>query len=172
MTSRDVSLLEAGDRPFRVRAEDAEDLAVAATYLQDALLPVSEMTYEAKTKRFVMVLQRFRWETAPEEGTVPVEGDTLYAERVHCGIRFDGVTAVRTHGLDRSKRDRILNLLTVHPSDGQIDLAFADNVTIRLAVDRILCHIEDLGEPWPTVFTPSHSEEEAESASADAPTDA
>ncbi|UUX51362.1 DUF2948 family protein [Nisaea acidiphila] len=167
MVSRDVSLLAASDRPFRVRAEDADDLSVVAAYLQDALLPVSEMTYEPNDGRFVMVVQRFRWETAPEDGTVPADGDTLYAERVHCGIRFDGVSRVQTHGFERSKRDRILNLLTVHPSDGQIDLAFADNVTIRLAVDRILCHIEDLGEPWPTVFTPSHPQEDAKPAPAD-----
>lgn len=172
MVSRDVSLLAAADRPFRVRAEDAEDLAVVAAFLQDALLPVSGMTYEAADGRFVMLVQRFRWETAPEAGTVPADGDTLYAERVHCGVRFEGVTKVQTHGFDRGKRERILNLLTVHPSDGQIDIAFADNVTIRLAVDRILCHIEDLGEPWPTVFTPSHPEEDTEAAAADKASDA
>ena len=167
MAPRDISLLEVGDKPFRVRAEDAEDLAVAASLLQDALLPVREMTFEQQDGRFAMVVQRYKWETAPSTDTVPAEGDTLYSERVHCGIRFEGVGAVRTHGLDRGKRDRILNLLTIHASPGQIDLAFADNVTIRLAVDRILCHIEDLGEPWPTVFTPSHPDSDDETAPAD-----
>jgi len=167
MASRDVSLLAAADRPFRVRAEDREDLTIVAAFLQDALLPVSGMTYEPDTGRFVMLVQRFRWETAPEPGTEPADGDTLYSERVHCGIRFEGVTRVLTHGFDRSKPERILNLLTVHPSDGHIDIAFSDNVTIRLAVDRILCHIEDLGEPWPTVFMPSHPEEEKEAAATD-----
>ena len=167
MAPRDISLLALGDRPFRVRAEDAEDLAIAASLLQDALLPVREMTFETQDRRFAMVVQRYKWETAPAQGTVPAEGDTLFSERVHCGIRFEGVSVVRTHGLDRDKRDRILNLLTIHASDGHIDLAFSDNVTIRLAVDRILCHIEDLGEPWPTVFVPSHPVSDDEAAPAD-----
>lgn len=172
MAPRDISLLEVGDKPLRVRVEDAEDLAIAASLLQDALLPVREMTFERQDDRFAMVVQRYKWETAPSADTVPADGDTLYSERVHCGIRFEGVSTVRTHGLDRSKRDLILNLLTIHASPGQIDLAFADNVTIRLAVDRIMCHIEDFGEPWPTVFTPSHPDSDDETASADEASDA
>ena len=42
------------DRPLRVRAEDHEDLTVIAAYLQDAVVPVSEMSFEAEDHRFVM----------------------------------------------------------------------------------------------------------------------
>ena len=167
MTSRSISSLEVNDTPLKLRAEDAEDLAVAASLLQDALLPVRDMTFEQNDSRFVMVVQRFRWETAPSPETVPADGDTLFCERIHCGIRFEGVEAVRSYGLDRRKRGHILNLLTIHASPGQIELAFADDVTIRLAVDRILCHIEDIGEPWPTVFTPSHPDSGDEMGAAD-----
>ena len=164
MESQDISLLESGDRPFKVRAEDAEDLAVVASYLQDALLPVTEMSYQPGDNRFVMLVQRFKWESVSKGDATASEEAPPYYERVHCAIRFEGVTAVRSQGLDRDKRHLILNLLTLHPTDGQIDVAFADNVTIRLAVDRILCHIEDLGDPWPTVFRPSHAESEEEKA--------
>ena len=166
MAPRFINVLEGGNTPLKLRAEDAEDLAVAASLLQDALLPVREMTFEQNDSRFVLVVQRFKWETAPSSDMVLADGDTLYCERIHCGIRFEGVKAVRSHGLDRGKGSRILSLLTIHASPGQIDLAFANNVSIRLAVDHILCHIEDIGEPWPTVFTPSHPDSGDEEKSA------
>ena len=71
MAPRDISLLDVGDRPLRVRVEDAEDLAIAASLLQDALLPVREMTFERQDDRFAMVVHRYKWESAPSTDTVP-----------------------------------------------------------------------------------------------------
>jgi hypothetical protein len=36
-------------------------------------------------------------------------------------------------------------------------LIFAGGAAIRLEVDGILCHLEDLGEPWPTRWQPAHA---------------
>ncbi|MDF1794579.1 MAG: DUF2948 family protein [Thalassobaculaceae bacterium] len=147
------------DRPLRVRAEDSEDLMVVAAFLQDAVIPVSEMSYEADDARFVLVAGRFRWEIAPDGK--PVEGQETPFERVHTGIRFESVRGVRTKGIDRGDRSQILNLLSVAFSDGTVDLVFAGESTIRLDVDNLSCHVEDLGTPWPTVFRPSHDEDGA-----------
>ena len=145
------------ERPFRVRAEDAEDLAVVSAYLQDAVLPVAEIAYEPAEERFALVAARFRWEKA-QRSKVEAEGGEP-DERVHCGVRFEGVTAVRTRGVDPKKdRGRMLNLLQIASSDGHVDLICADDVTIRLDVRRLACHVEDLGEPWPTVFRPTHED--------------
>lgn len=144
------------DRPLKVRAVDAEDLTVVASFLQDAIVPVSEMSFEADEHRFVMVAGRFRWEIAPD-GT-PRDGQETPFERVHTGIRFEGVRAVRTKGIDRRDPGQMLNLLSLALSDGAVDLVFAGEATIRLDVDSLSCHVEDLGDPWPTVFRPSHDE--------------
>lgn len=149
------------DRPLRVRAEDSEDLAVVSAYLQDAVVPVSEMAYEAEDRRFVMVAGRFRWEIAPDGRPThrqTDDRDTPY-ERVHTGIRFEGVRSVRSKGLDRSDRSLILNLLSVVYADNAVDLVFAGDSTIRLDVESLSCHVEDLGTPWPTVFRPSHDDD-------------
>lgn len=145
------------DRPLRVRAEDHEDLTVIAAYLQDAVVPVSEMSFEAEDHRFVMVAGRFRWEIAPDGK--PRQGQDTPFERVHTGIRFEGVKSVRTRGIDRRDRSLILNLLSIAYGDGAVDLVFAGESTIRLDVDSLSCHVEDLGTPWPTVFFPSHDDD-------------
>lgn len=134
---------------LKLRAVDAEDLAVVSACLQDAIVAVADMVWEAEERRFVLVASRFCW-----EGCRDADGADL--ERVHAGLRFDGVTAVRHRGIDRSKRDEMLALLAMHPVDGGIHLEFAGGGTIRLEAEGILCHLQDLDEPWPTQWRPSH----------------
>lgn len=156
--------------PLRLRARDADDLQTIAACLQDALVPLSEIAYLKAERRFVMVANRFRWERAPAEAAPArapdadahfVEGDDdeggeARFERVNCGICFDRVRAVRFTGLNLRRRSQILNLLTVQSQPGAITLVFAGGATIRLEVSGILCHLEDLGEPWPTQWQPAH----------------
>lgn len=143
------------DRPFRVRAEDAEDLAVVSAYLQDAVVPVAEIAWRPAERRFVMVAARFRWEKALRAKVAAEGGEPM--ERVHCGVRFEEVDAVKVRGVDpKAERGRMLNLLQIARVDGGVELVCADDVTIRLDVTRLACHVEDLGEPWPTVFRPTH----------------
>lgn len=149
-----ISSLIRRDRPFRVRAADGDDMMVVSAYLQDAVVPVSEMAYLKDERRFVLVAGRFRWETVPDRP--PADAEAAPYERVHCGLRFDQVTAVRTRGLDLQERGRILELLSIGYADGIVDLRFAGDVTIRLDVEGLSCHVDDLGEPWPTVFRPGH----------------
>ena len=138
----------------RLKATDADDLKVIASVLQDAVIPMREMAYQLAESRFVLVANRFRWEDADE----PHVDGRIY-ERVHCGVRFDGVRAVRTRGLDQRKRDEILSLLTLRADAEAIELVLAGGGVIRLEVDRILCHLDDLAEPWPTQWRPSHPED-------------
>ena len=50
---------------MRLMAKDAEDLGVIAACLQDALVPISEVQYLSGEQRFIMLLNRFRWERQP-----------------------------------------------------------------------------------------------------------
>lgn len=137
--------------PLKLRATDADDLAVIGACLQDAVLPMGEMAFQQAERRFALVASRFRWEDAEGER---VEG-RIY-ERVYCGLRFDGVKSVKFKGLDRGRRSEILELLTVEAGEGHIDLVFAGGGQVRLDVDRIVCHLEDIDEPWPTQWRPAH----------------
>ena len=91
---------------LKLRAADAEDLAVISAILQDSLVTVGEMTYLPDESRFVLVANRFRWE--PQSGPVPAKG-----ERVLTGLCIDGVKAVSRRGFSPRDGDRILSLAGV-----------------------------------------------------------
>ena len=146
---------------LRLRAEDAEDLAVISACLQDALVSVRDLAYDREARTFVLVANRFRWES---RGGGP-EGDAPF-ERILCGVSFDDIDAVVYRGFHRSEEDRILSLLAIHASPGSagmtIDLEFAGQATIRLAAAAIRCRARDFGEAWPTQWQPGHPLEDTE----------
>jgi hypothetical protein len=144
---------------LKLRAEDADDLAVLSAVLQDALLPVSEMVFLPEERRFVLVVNRFCWECAVRGEKRLGEADGF--ERILTGITFDAVSGVKVKGFSPQDRDRILEILAIVPESGSIFIDFSGYDCVRLEVDRILCHLEDLGEPWPTPWCPKHPVAEA-----------
>ncbi len=167
---------------LKLRAHDPADLAVISAHLQDALVPLRDMTWLPAERRFVLLANRFRWESEPEasppdepdeqipardakfaETSLRAGGGRLYS-RVVCGLCFDRVTAVKRRDLDPENRSRLLSLLALKPERGAIRLVFAGKGEIRLETARIAVHLEDLGEAWPTQWRPSHSLDDRGSA--------
>jgi hypothetical protein len=143
---------------LKLRAEDSDDLAVLSACLQDALVLVGDFAFAPEDKSFMLLANRFRW----ENGLRPAPGERGN-ERILCGIAFSEVAGVSYRGFRRSDSERILSLLAIRPRPGRdggyIDLEFATGATLRLEVGRILCHLKDLGEPWPTPWQPDHDAE-------------
>jgi hypothetical protein len=137
---------------LKLRAEDAEDLAVISAILQDALVPVADMTYLPDEQRFALVVNRFRWEGEPD-------APRAAHERILTGVCFSHVAGAKLHGFSRRDADRILEVLTLHAADGCVLIEFSGGARLRLEVGRLLCHVEDIGEPWPTRWRPSHPED-------------
>jgi len=140
---------------LKLRAEDAEDLAVISACLQDALVAVRDLAYVPAERSFFLVANRFRW----ENGLRPLPGESPL-ERTLCGVAFRGVAAVSYSGFRRSDDSRILSLLAIRSEDGAVNLEFSGGAAIRLDVSRILCHAGDLGAPWPTPWRPRHDFDE------------
>ena len=149
---------ELKNAPLKLRAADKDDLAVLSAFLQDAVVPVMDASFLPAENRFVFVANRFRWEDAERDRGVV---GTPVFERVHCGVCFDHVTAVRQLGLDQRRRGQIVSLLALNVGEGSIDLVLSAGATIQLEVDGILCHLQDLDEPWPTHWRPTHPLDEA-----------
>ena len=74
---------------LKLRAEDADDLAVLSACLQDALVPVRDLAYVPDQKIFVFVANRFRWES----GLRPAPGDGD-RQRILCAVTFSAVAGV------------------------------------------------------------------------------
>jgi hypothetical protein len=146
--------------PLRLRAEDSEDLAIISACVQDALVTVRDLAYDRDARTFVLVANRFRWETAEA-----ADGRTGRFERTLCAIAFGEVENVVYRGFERSEEERILCLLAIRPvhlaDSPTIDLAFSGKATIRLSIATINCRARDLGEPWPTAFHPDHRDDSA-----------
>ncbi len=157
-------------RRLKLRAHDPEDLAIISAQLQDAIVPIGDMAFFAPQKRFVMVANRFMWEIGAVENEPARDGDDapdnqpVYL-RSNCGIRFEGVTAVRSRDVDLQDRGQMLELLAIRWVDGAAELDFSGAGTVRLEMKRPVCLMEDIGEPWPTTRRPSHMfEDEAETS--------
>ena len=161
---------------LRLRARDADDLAVIAACVQDALVPVVDMAFLPTEKRFVLALNRFRWDlvdagNAAAEPGIPFsahgrdapfweQGDKGPAfERVLSGLRFESVVAVRTKGIDLKNRERILELLTIHAEPKAVLLVFSGRAVIRLEIEELCCFLEDFGSSWPTRWRPRHPDD-------------
>lgn len=157
---------------LRVMAKDADDLAVIGACLQDALVPLSEIQYLAEEQRFIMLLNRFRWERDPEvqQGKAAAKapgksGDASFRDaddyhdteqRIHCGLCVDRVTAVRSRGIDLKKRGSFLSLLTLQQEGDNLNLVFAGGGVIQLVIAELSVFLSDMGEGWPTQWRPDH----------------
>lgn len=137
------------DGKLKLSALDADDLEVISAAIQDSLVAVRDCAHFADEKRFVLLLNRFRWEADP---TV----ETAYW-RTHSALVFNAVRAVHHHKIPLQDPDRVLELLAVaQERPDSVVLRFAADRAIRLEIDRLACHLGDVGEPWPTPWKPAH----------------
>ncbi|MCW5752717.1 MAG: DUF2948 family protein [Alphaproteobacteria bacterium] len=140
-----------GARGLRLRAEDADDLAVISACLQDAVTSRAQMRWQQKERRFAMLVNRYRWE---RQG----------GERIRAGLHFDGVEKVVTRDLDGVGPDQVLSLLAIASSGreegrARITLVFAGGPLVRLEAECIDASLNDIGEGWMTPRHPDHGED-------------
>jgi len=156
---------------LKLRAADAEDISVISACMQDALVACNDLSFLPGEQRFVLVGQRFKWENCPEflrpDLAGPDAGSCENYERVNTLLVFDHVTGARLFDLEQPQDANILELLAIAVEPGEegdgpsIILFFAGGGAIRLEVQRILCHLEDLGDSWPTKNRPIHPVDES-----------
>ncbi|MGE3302685.1 MAG: DUF2948 family protein [Hyphomonadaceae bacterium] len=139
--------------PLRLRAEEAEDIAVLSAALQDSVLQMGDLVYDAKARRFTATINRFRWESA---------GANAPFERVRAALAFEGVTGVRSARVRREDKDAVASLLSLafapdaEPPGGKVTIVLAGGGEIELSVECVDAVLIDLGAPWPTPRKPSH----------------
>jgi hypothetical protein len=137
---------------LKLRAEDAQDLAVISSALQDAVCKIGDIAFDAAAKRLTLGLNRFRWEAGAKTN-----------ERVRCGLQFGGVMAVQQRKLRTDAKKAVLELLAVtfEPGEapgGAILLTFAGGGDLRAQVECIDVVLADVSQPWATQQRPNHTE--------------
>jgi hypothetical protein len=142
---------DASDRPLRLTADTADDLAIVSALVQDAVARAGEIAWMPRRRRLAMLLNRFRWEdlTAAEREGRPYE-------RVRACLLFDGVLRVRGRGIDPRDRAAALSLLRIDfapepregTAGGRVTLSLAGGGEIALEVECIEARLVDLSRPW------------------------
>ena len=135
---------------LKLIAQDDEQLTIISSLVQDSNIKSNEMGYDKKTKRFALLMNRYRHEKENPS-------------RIRTAIHFDYVESVKSVGIDKETNDDILVLLAIRfevkskPS-GSIFLEFSNNKSITFDVESIEAFLTDMGEPWKIPNKPVHDE--------------
>jgi hypothetical protein len=152
---QDARFEDGRERPVNIGALDLDDLQVLSSLVQDAVFPVTEMAWDARARRFALLLNRFRWEDAGR--------DRHGAERVQSVLSVENVLRVASQGVDRSDKDMVLSILSVtfepgEEGSGYVMLTLAGDGAIRLEVEALEVALKDVTRPYraPSGKAPSH----------------
>lgn len=160
MTMTDARFEDAGDPALALRAEVAADLPVLSALVQDAVLPVTEMRWDRKTRRLALLLNRFRWEDRSA-----AETQRRGYERVQSLLVIGGALAVSSQGIDRDDRETLLSVLSLAwepgvDGAGRVVILLAGDGAIAAEVECLDLILKDVTRPYlaPSGKVPSHPE--------------
>lgn len=141
-------------RALRLIAEDAADLEVISSAVQDAVLKAENLKYDRKRRRFTLELNRFQWEEATSKRGPQSRVRTLLA--------FDGVLDVKTRAVNKIDSDMVFSVLSVsfspadEPPGGTLSILFAGDGELALEVETIDATLLDSAYEWTTRHRPDH----------------
>ncbi|MDA7429670.1 DUF2948 family protein [Primorskyibacter aestuariivivens] len=158
--TQDAKFEDGREAPLNLGAMDDEDLKILSALAQDAVFPITEMTWQPKARRFAILLNRFRWEDLPaaeRRGRTP--------ERVQSVLVVEHVLGVASQGVDRNDNDVILSLLAIsfepgQDASGHVVLTLAGDGALRLSVEALELTLRDVTRPYaaPSRKAPHHPE--------------
>jgi hypothetical protein len=155
--TEDARFEDAHEAPLHLKAQSPEDLPVISALVQDAVLPITEMRWDPRRRRFALLINRFRW----EEGARAHRPSA--AERVQSMLVFDDVLRVASQGIDRTDTDTVLSLLSIgwEPAAegaGRFVLTLAGDGALALDAECIEVTLRDVTRPYlaPSRRAPSH----------------
>jgi len=133
---------------LKLRATENADIEVIASAVQDAIFQIGQTRFDANGRSFTLRLSRYRHESKTPE-------------RIECGLRFDGVMAAKSQGVETVIKEAfavILGLKFVAEDGpaGYFNLNLAGGGTIRLDVEAIDLTLADRGKARPTKHIPAH----------------
>lgn len=134
---------------------DVDDLQIVSSLTQDAVFSVADISWQPKSRRFVLLVNRYRWENEAQGNATP--------ERVRAMLVVDNVLTVASMGVTRSDKDLVLSLLELgfepgEDGQGALTLTLAGDGAIRLDVEALDVSLRDVTRPYvaPSGKTPSH----------------
>ncbi|MEO5620116.1 MAG: DUF2948 family protein [Cypionkella sp.] len=156
----DARFEDGAEQPLRLMAQDGEGLGILSALVQDAVFPITEMTYAKGRRRFALLINRFRW-----EDRAAAEATARRYERVQSLLVFESVLSVKSSGIDRGDKDTVLSLLGLDWAEssegaGVLTLVLAGDGAIALEVEAIDASLRDTTRPYlaPSGKVPDHKD--------------
>jgi hypothetical protein len=144
------------EKPLRLAAETPEDVPVLSAVLQDAVGQIGEATWQRRRRRFVAVLNRFRWEDreAAERAGRPFE-------RVRAVLSVEHVLSVKARGVRLGDPAAAFCLLAVGYEPGAdgaatLRLTLAGGGDVAVAVEALEATLTDVTRPHVARGLPRH----------------
>ena len=141
-------------RALRLIAEDAADLEVISSAVQDAVLKAENLKFDRKRRRFTLEVNRFQWEDSTSKRGP--QG------RVRSLLAFDGVLGVKTRAVSKADLDMVFSILSIsftaadEPPGGTISVLFAGDGELALEVEAMDVTLLDSSYEWTTLKRPDH----------------
>jgi len=147
----DARFEDAAEGPLSLRAETPEDLGVIAALVQDAVLPVTEIRWEAKARRLALLINRFRW-----EDKAAAEAERRPFERVQSLLVLSDVTSIASQGFDRRDGELVLSILDLGwepglDGAGRVIVTLAGDGAIAVSVECLAVDLRDVTRPYAAV---------------------
>jgi hypothetical protein len=147
-----------GARLLRLKAEDADDLAVVSAALQDAVVRVCDIAWSRRRRRVTIHLQRYVRERDCED----------CGDRVLSVLALEGVLTMQSRRVRQDAPEAWAQVLALRfdpdaePPGGALHLELAGGGAVRIAVECIDLVLLDVSEPWKARARPAHPIEEAQ----------
>lgn len=141
-------------RALRLIAEDAADLEVISSAVQDAVLKAENLKYDRKRRRFTLEINRFQWEDSNSKRGP--QG------RVRALLAFDGVLGVKTRAVSKADPDMVFSILSLtfdpadEPPGGKLRILFSGDGELALDIEAIDATLLDSAYEWTTRHRPDH----------------
>lgn len=152
----DARFEDGGDRPVNLGALDDDDLGVISALVQDAVLTVGQIRWQARHHRLALLVNRLRREDPAARRPV---------ERVRSVLAVDTVLSVTSQGIDPRATDTVLSILALRfepdpdiAPGGNLVITLAGDGAIRARVEAIDLRLRDVTRPYaaPSGRIPSH----------------
>lgn len=126
---------------LRLLAADEQDLETLSALVQDSAVRARDVGYDARARRLVLVINRYRWEAR-------------LRTRVRSVMRIDSLLGLKSRCWPAG--NAVLDLLAVRAAPGAIEIVFAGGAALRAEVECIDVELHDLSGPWGARRTPRH----------------
>jgi hypothetical protein len=151
----DASFRDA-ERPLRLAAQAPGDVTPLSAVLQDAIGVVGDAKLLSAKRRFVALLNRFRWEDAKA-----AERAGRPYERVRCLLTVENVLSAQARGLDPAAAQTPFSVLSAAFESGAdgagvLRLTLAGGADLALSVEALDVTLADVARPHAARGRPDH----------------